>query len=203
MDLKIFANIKNLLTLVTGVKAKTDLIPAAPASNTEVETTSLATGAGSVATTVRLGLLVRWAADWLNDKLTAARAGYMGFLARMASTTIDLAQIAATYDLFTGATQDVEVEALIIRLPNVNVSDDVNITSISIQTDDATPFVFVSTAQGAKANLTAEVQIPWTGSMLLKVGKKIQLTIAGGAADAATVCDVVVKYRTKVEGGTL
>jgi len=37
----------------------------------------------------------------------------------------------------------------------------------------------------------------------VKVGKKIQLTIAGGAADAATVCDVIAEYRAVVSGGYL
>ena len=117
--------------------------------------------------------------------------------------TIDLAQAAGSYTLFTGTAQDVEIESLLIRLPAVNVSDDATITSISIQTNDATPQVFVNSVVGAKAYLTSEAQLGWTGTHLLKVGKLIQLTIGGGAADAATVCDVEVKYRPVVSGGSL
>jgi len=120
-----------------------------------------------------------------------------------AATTIDLQQAAATYDLFTGTTEDVVLEELVIRLPNVDVSDDAAITSISIQTDDVTPQVIISAVDGAKANLTAEAELAWRGVMLIKTGTKLQLTIAGGAADAATVCDVVAEGRAVVTGGYL
>ena len=122
---------------------------------------------------------------------------------QVCATTEDLDQVAATYDLFTGTTQDVVIESLLIRLPNVDVSDDAIITSISIQTNDVTPGVFISAASGAKANLTAEAEFGWTGTKLLKVAKKIQLTIAGGAADAPTVCDIICTYRAVATGGHL
>jgi len=133
------------------------------------------------------------------DQVSATAIGKI----QMAATTIDLQQAAASYDLFTGTTQDVIAEKLVIRLPNVDVSDDVTITSISIQTDDATPQVFISSTTGAKANLTAEAQLSWTGAILIKTGTKIQLTIAGGAADAPTVCDVIAECRAVVAGGYL
>ncbi len=126
--------------------------------------------------------------------------------AQIASTTIDLDQIAGTYDLFTGTTQDVLLEALTIRLPNVNVSDDATITSISIQTDDVTAHTLIASDAGAKASLTAEAQLAYPmfcGSLIIKIGTKIQLTIAGGAADATTVCDVVARYRAVTSGGYL
>lgn len=119
------------------------------------------------------------------------------------ATTIDLAQAAASYTLFTGTTQDVVIESLLIRLPAVDVSNDATITSISIQTDDATPQVFVNSVVGAKAYLTSEAQLGWTGTSLIKVGTLIQLTIGGGSADASTVCDVICKYRSIVSGGYL
>lgn len=122
---------------------------------------------------------------------------------QVASTTIDLQQAAASYDLFTGTTQDVILEKLVIRLPNVDVSDDATITSISIQTDDVTPQVIISATNGAKANLTAEAQLGYAGVVLVKVGTKIRLTIAGGAADDPTVCDVMAEYRAQVGGGYL
>ncbi len=124
---------------------------------------------------------------------------------QVSATTIDLQQAAASYDLFTGTTQDVVVERLIIRLPNVDVSDDAAITSISILSDDVTPSTFLSTAAGTKANLTAEAQLAANinNGILIKVGTKIRLTIAGGAADAGTVCDVIAHYRSVVAGGTL
>jgi hypothetical protein len=123
------------------------------------------------------------------------------------TTTIDLHQAAANYDLFTCTTQDVLLEKLTIRMPNINISDDVTITSISIQTDDATPQIIIPATLGKKANLTAEAQLGWSSDyagVLLKVGKKVQLTINGGTADAdPTTCDVVAQCRAVANGGYL
>ena len=77
------------------------------------------------------------------------------------------------------------------------------LTSISIQTDDSTPQVFVSSALGAVANLTAQAQLSSNSPIMIATGKKIQLTIAGGAHGVAYVCDVVVNYRAIIAGGTL
>ena len=139
------------------------------------------------------------------EYVQSAVAGSTGIgVQQMGSTTIDLAQAAASYDLFTGSAQMVVVDKLIIRLPNVNVSDDATITSISIQTDDTTAQIFISTGAGAKANLTAESQLSGDiNGIIIAVGSKIQLTIAGGAADATTTCNVVVEFRAVVAGGTL
>jgi hypothetical protein len=130
-----------------------------------------------------------WAAKGRNDSLK--------------STTIDLHQAANTYDLFTGTDQDVLIQGLVIALPAVNVADDATITSISIQTNAATPSVIISSTSGAKANLTASAQISWTGAILLAATKKIQLTINGGASDAATVCKVTAEYVPITAGGYL
>ena len=162
---------------------------------------------GDIARSLDLILGARWdgAGDLGTDIaaiIAAVAATSVGSL-QIAATTIDLQQIAGTYTLFTGTAQHVVVEKFLIRLPNVNVSDDVNITSISIQTNDTTPMIFITNAQGAKVNLTAEQQLSWTGAIMIDVGKLIRLTIAGGAADAPTPCDVICEYRTVVAGGTL
>ncbi|MDD4986799.1 MAG: hypothetical protein PHQ43_13685 [Dehalococcoidales bacterium] len=117
--------------------------------------------------------------------------------------TFDLNQAANTYDLFTATAQAVILEDLVFALPNVNVSDDATITSISIQSDHATPQVLLSSVDGAKAYMTAEQQFFWEGKIYLAVGDKIQITIAGGAADVATVCNVVAGCRSAVNGGYL
>jgi hypothetical protein len=143
-------------------------------------------------------------------RLTAVRAGYLDYLApttvgklQIKATTIDLNQAAATYDLFTATAQDVVVEKLIIRMSGGAVAGAV--TSISIQTDDATPQVFISAVQGVVANLTDEAQLAWTGAILMDAGTgaKIRLTIAGGAAGVAKVCDVIAQCRAVVAGGYL
>lgn len=118
-------------------------------------------------------------------------------------TTVDLQQAVGNYTLFTGTTYSVIVEYLVFRLPNVDVSDDATITKISIQTNDATPAVFISDVLGDKTLLTAESQHVFYGAVLIKDTKLIQLTIYGGASDASTVCDVVAFYRSVVPGGIL
>lgn len=120
---------------------------------------------------------------------------------QIAATTIELNQVAGNYDLFTGTTQDVVIEKLVIRIP-VDVSGGA-MTSLSIQTDDTTAQVFISATDGAKANLTAQSQLAWTGAVLIKVGKKIQLTIAGAATGIACSCDVIAECRAVVAGGNL
>jgi len=121
---------------------------------------------------------------------------------QIAATTIELNQAAGAKDLFTGTTQDVVVEKLVFRMPNVDISGG-GVTSISIQTNDTTAQVFISSTTGDLANLTQEAQLAWTGACLIKVGTKIQLTIAGATAGVACSCDVVAECRAVVAGGHL
>lgn len=122
---------------------------------------------------------------------------------QIATTTIDLEQAAASYDLFTGTTQDVILKSLIFQMPNVDASDDCALTSISIQTDDVTAGTIIDSTTGAVANLTAEAQLAWTGALKITVASKIQLTIGGGTADEATVCNIIAEYEAITAGGTL
>lgn len=124
--------------------------------------------------------------------------------AQIKATTVDLHNDAGTYDIVTGTTANVVVEALIFS-PQVNVSDDVGgITAISVQTDDTNNNVFISQTEGAIANLTAYYQIASIAPILVRTGKKIQFTIYGGTADAdPTTCDVIIVYRAVANGGYL
>lgn len=121
--------------------------------------------------------------------------------AQIAATTIDLNQAVGAKDLFTGATQAVVLESLILRCPNDIAS--APLTYITIQTDDETAGAIIDSVTGAVGNLTAEAQLSWHGEIYIAVGTKVQLTIAGGAEGAAYVCDVVAKYRSVVSGGAL
>ena len=120
---------------------------------------------------------------------------------QMKQTTESLNQAADDYDLFAGATQAVMLEKLSVKMPTGACGG--SLTSISIQTDDATPGVIITSTAGAVGNLTSEAEVSWTGAMLINVGTKIQLTIAGGAHGAAYVCDVIAEYRAVVSGGYL
>lgn len=121
---------------------------------------------------------------------------------KITATTIDLNQAAATYTLFTGSAASVLLNKLVIRMPNVDISGGA-LTSISIQTDDVTPAVIMSVANGDLANLTHEATISWTGALLIPVGTLIQLTIAGGVCGTACACDVVVESRIIAGAGYL
>jgi hypothetical protein len=119
-------------------------------------------------------------------------------------TTFDLNQAANTYDLFTATGGSVYVESFSFTMPSSpDVTDDATITSISIQTDTDTVIVLLSASAGAKANLIADTVFTYATPFALPVGKKIQLTIAGGAADASTVCTVSVRYQAVVPAGYL
>lgn len=119
--------------------------------------------------------------------------------------TIDLDQVAGDYHLMIGAVSPSELTGLTLVCPNAVAGG--ALTSISIQTDDATPQVIISAILGAVANLTAENQIGWVsnvnGAIIIGVGKHIDLTIAGGATGVAYVCDIYANYRPVTPGGSL
>ena len=113
------------------------------------------------------------------------------------TTTIDLKQVAASYDLFTAGLSDVEILHFTIIIP-ANLTAEAALTSISIQSTDGTPVVFISSTAGAVANLTLNKYLQYNDGATVASGKKIQLTIAGGATAANQVCTVFVAYREAV-----
>ena len=118
--------------------------------------------------------------------------------------TIELQQAANTYDLFTATGGSVYVEYFKITMPAApDVTNDVNITSIAVVTDTTTVITLLSAAAGAKANLIANTVFSYATPFALPVGKKIRLTIAGGAADASTVCITSCRYRSINPAGYL
>ena len=122
-------------------------------------------------------------------------------VSQIAATTIDLNQAASTYDLLTGTSQVVILESLNFKVPTGAVAG--SLTSISIQTDDATAGVIIDSTDGDVANLTSEADLGWTGTLYITVGTKIRLTIAGGAHGSAKVCNIIAKCRAVVAGGNL
>lgn len=120
---------------------------------------------------------------------------------QIAITTEDLNQAASTYDLLTGTTQPVILKGFSIKMPTGAAGG--ALTSISVQTDDATPGVIFNSTTGAVANLTSEAELSWTGIMRINVGTKIQLTIAGGAHGSEYITTITAEYKAIVAGGTL
>ena len=155
--------------------------------------------------------------DWVNDgrldvlidSIISAQIGGVDASNRVAGRaqmfpkTMDLHNAAGIYDIATATTQAVLVESLVVS-STLDLSDDAGFTGISIQSDNATPQIFISSVTGAKANLTELAQIAWTGAWYLGVGDKIRLTIIGDTAEVnPSNLVVTVKYRAVVNGGYL
>jgi len=120
---------------------------------------------------------------------------------QLVTNTIDLNQAVADYDLFTGAAAACYLTSLSIKQPTTVTAG--ALTSISIQSDDATPGVVISSDDGDVSNLLTESELVWTGRMRVDVGTKIQLSIAGGATGVAQVCQVVAEYVAIADTGYL
>ena len=113
------------------------------------------------------------------------------------TTTIDLSQVAGNYDLFD-APDTVSMQVLefgLIIPADLTGTAAGSLTAISVQSTDDTPVVLISSTAGAKANLTANKHLIYTGADVIAATKKIQLTIVGGATTAAQVCSCWIKYQ--------
>ena len=132
--------------------------------------------------------------------LAATDAG----VAQIFQTTIDLHQAAATYDIATATTEDILIESITLQTTDDITDDAAAFTALTVQTDTVTEQEFIDNVLGAKANLDNESQMGWEGSVILLETDKIRFTIEGGTTDAdPTTLQVVIKYRSIVDGGTL
>lgn len=111
-------------------------------------------------------------------------------------STVDLNQVAGDYDLFTAGASNVQILEFGLVIPaDLTGTAAGTLTALSVQSTDTTPLEIISAASGAKANLTADKHLLYTGAGVVAATKKIQLTIVGGATTAAQVCNVWVKYQ--------
>jgi hypothetical protein len=119
--------------------------------------------------------------------------------------TVDLHNGAGARDLFTATGGSVLVEYFTLTLPAVSVADDVGgITGISVQTDTTAVIILVPAANALVAALTPSKVYTYATPFTLPVGKKIQLTIVGGTADAdPTTCITSCRYRAINPAGYL
>ena len=113
---------------------------------------------------------------------------------------ISLAQAAAAYDVMTATAQALFIDAVIVHVPD-DLHSVATFTGISVQTDDGTPIVLLSSTNGAKAKLTGNFYSTYRGPVVTAATKKIQLTIGGGSAGAGKVADITVLWRPLVAGG--
>jgi hypothetical protein len=113
---------------------------------------------------------------------------------------ISLNQAANTYDVMTATTQNLFIDAVIVHVPD-DLSGVTSFTGISVQTDDGSPIVLLSSTNGAKAKLTGNFYSVYTGPAVTVATKKVQLTIIGATAGSGKVADVTVLWRPVVAGG--
>ncbi len=112
---------------------------------------------------------------------------------------MNLAQAAATYDLCTSG-GDVLIQASVVYVTTPGATW----TSVSVQTDDGTPFTVLSAADGAVANFGGGASIVPTSKtnwFYLKKGKKLQYTIVGTTGTGAA--DVVLSVVKVNQAGSL
>jgi len=114
--------------------------------------------------------------------------------------TMNQAQAANTYDLCTATGGDVIIWGMSVFCTVAGT----NWTSVTIQSDATTNFVFVDATQGARANFTAGKDVPITWAQvtkpLVRSGNKIRYTIAGTTGVGTALVTVVC---TSVNGGIL
>jgi hypothetical protein len=114
--------------------------------------------------------------------------------------TADLSQVAGTYDLCT-ASGDLLVQAIGLYVATAGAV----FTSVTIQSNQTTPFVVLNAADGAVANLVAQKSLasswsqvfPWS----LRSAQKVQYTIAG--AQGSGSLKVPILYTPITGGGSL
>jgi hypothetical protein len=94
---------------------------------------------------------------------------------RWSTFSLNLNQNVGTYDLFT-ATQDVVIDPQLSAW-YVNAAA-TGLTSISVQSNQTTPYVWLSSAEGAIAALTAQATLsPAANSQFMLRGAKMQYSI--------------------------
>jgi len=113
---------------------------------------------------------------------------------------ISLNQAANTYDVMTATSQALFIDAVIVSIPD-DLHSVATFTYVSVQTDDVTPIVLLSSTAGAKANLTGNFYSVYRGPSVTAATKKVQLTIGGATAGTGTIADITVIWRPLVAGG--
>ena len=116
---------------------------------------------------------------------------------RLLYKSIILNDTAGTYDIATATDGDIIVEDVLLYIVTAGETFD----SVSIQTDDTTPFVVMTDVEGDVANLTAQTTVKTANSQksfYLASGKKLQYTITGSTGSGS--CYIVIKYKIISEG---
>ena len=182
----------------------------------EVQTSSVASGAGSVATLSRLGLLVRWIADALNSgtsglaALLAAIVGVETTTKRRQAARLQTFQYHCTSAANAGdvvaatfTAQDCDIKALNVRSNGATTAD---LTSIAVFGGTGKVITFIAAVDGIRANIAAaDQQVGWQtngGVITLPATHTIVITLAGTGATAVDLT-MTIEYVATTDGGYL
>ena len=114
--------------------------------------------------------------------------------------SMNLGQAAGSYDLCAVSGGDVVIWGMSV----FSTANAATWTSVTIQSNSTTPFVFLNATDGARANFTAgkDVPITWTqvAKCLIHAGFKIQYTIAGSTGTGVALVTILAQ---SVSGGVL
>ena len=119
------------------------------------------------------------------------------------SCTADLSQGAGTYDLCTAVGGDIWIN---LKDLNIYCSQPATLlTSVSIQTNQTSPTVIMTSTEGLLANLLSQKNIvhavPSVGLLMLKEGQKIRYTIVGVTGTGSLT--VSIPYLGQTSGASL
>lgn len=93
--------------------------------------------------------------------------------------TLDLSQVAGTYDIFTAFVSDVIIEHIILYIATAGAV----LSSVAIKTNQTTAFDILTAVDGAVANLTSQKNLitTWTQQIpiILASGQKMQYFLVG------------------------
>lgn len=114
--------------------------------------------------------------------------------------SINLAQASATYDLASCNS----IGGVIIQNIQFYVTAAGSLfTSVSVQSNDTTPIIMLSSVEGALANVTAGKNIikAFTGPTYLHLSKKIQYTLIGVTGTGTMLA--IVRYQAAIAGADI
>lgn len=93
--------------------------------------------------------------------------------------TLDLSQVAGTYDIFTAFVSDVIIEHIVLYIATAGAV----LSSVAIKTNQTTAFDVLTAVDGAVANLTSQKNLitTWTQQIpiILASGQKMQYFLVG------------------------
>jgi hypothetical protein len=127
-------------------------------------------------------------------------AGRNAAVRRVLEVSVTSAANAGDVTLATVTTQPCVIESIIVSADTASQTD---LTNAAVYGGAAKVVTFISTVDGAKANIDAvDEQVAWTGAVRLAATKTIVMTLTGTGATAVDLT-VAITYYASADGGYL